>query len=489
MSLLLLLALAGPSAQAAAPAEALAANGLVLSADLREEYLAGFPLLVDLTVSNRGATPLAFPDLGARPHLVHFTVGGPKGRSERHTTAPAVEPASTWNVPPGASRHVLLEVPSSAAFPAGSYSLVVSVADPAGAVTLPSAALKIVPANPVAGTPLWEPTIAANAGAMFPWVHQASSGFDLYLMHFDPAAPARVIGQYALAHLLARVDPVLARGRSNEARARHVYWLGNGNQLTVARLDVTRFEAPPRTFSLPYPKVELLDRGVSDGRGGLVVPVWIPNPTGTAGTIRAWSINARGQQQLRDVGAYPRRPTLTATAADAGANLVLAVALDTGVDLYRIDTTAPAEVPAHGTRVWRADGTWTPRALTFDVLPDAAEKPGGLSLLTVLTRGAPGAMTHRMAWTNLDGVAISDSGERPWPFAGDVLDILPGGYGTAYVLARDASGWSWGADSGPAAVPEKGAAGALWSNGSSLLLRALGGPTVVTDRVLGPRTP
>ena len=101
-----------PPSRSAAPAgiEAASAVGISVSADLRASYLTGFPVLVSLTVTNTGATAQTFPNLAARPHLVHFTTTGPKGKSERHTSPPEVEPTAVWTLPPGSSQRAILEI-------------------------------------------------------------------------------------------------------------------------------------------------------------------------------------------------------------------------------------------------------------------------------------------------------------------------------------------------------------------------------------------
>lgn len=481
-----------PSASAApSGVQATTAAGLVVTADVRDEYLAGFPMLVVLTVRNDGATPVSFPDLIARPHLVRFTIEGPKGKSERHTTPPAFDAPTTWTIPPRAERRVVVEIPSSGVFVPGDYTLTVQVADPAGAVSLPARPLRLAAPRPVAGTVVNEPTIASKVGAMFPWVHQAASGFDLYLMQYDPRAPGRVVAQYALAHLDAAAEPVLSRSRPSDALARHVYWKSGPASVTVGRLDGPMFRAAPRTFTLPYPEVVLLDRGVTDSRGGLVVPVWIPGPKGTAGGVRALCINERGQQSLRTVVDLPERPSLVATAVDAGSNLLVALGHGEGVDLYRVDPLAAAELPAQGVRAWRATSGWTPAALAFDVLPDQGTHPGGLSLLTVVTTPAvPGRTAqYQSRWHDLAGKAFVESPALPWPFPGRIVSLLPSGTGPFYVLSSDGSGWWFGAQGGVPTATRSGAPGVLWANDQSVLLRRIGGTKVAEDVVLGPKQP
>lgn len=467
------------------PVPVVTASGVEVRHDLRSEYLAGFPLLVDFSVTNPSASPREFPDLSARPYLVRFGLNGPKGKSERYSTPPEFEVATSWTLSPGAERSALIEIPSSGAFPPGAWEISPRILVPDGDVKFPTHTATIAPARPASGSVLFEPTVATNTGAVFPWFHQASRGFDLYLMHFDPTAPAKVRGQYALAHTETQGDPILARARPGEALARHVYWIG-GNQLTMGLLNGPRFDDPPRTFGLPFPRVEPLGRGATDARGTLLAPVWIPAPTGSGGEVRAWTIDRRGGQIVREIGRYGTRPTVHASAVDAGANLLVALAHAGGVDLFRVEAATPAEIPARGVRVVPAAAGWRAAALAFDVLPEAEDRPGGLSLLTVLLSN-PGETTpqYRAVWTDLNGKIRSDSGPLPWAMKGDVVDLLPRAAAPFYVLTRDRDGAYWHGPQGGTARPAPGN-GTLWLSGAEVLLRTFGGPRVTQDTVLGP---
>lgn len=493
-SLALLLPLAATptlAAGPAAPVETRAPSGAVLTADLRDEYLAGFAILVSVTVRNDGKEPLTFPDLAARPHLVHFLLDGPKGRSERHTTPPEKEPTNTWTILPGSERNVLLEVPSSAGFTPGAWKLGVQVLDPAGAVEIAARDIRIAPPRPVAGEVVWESTISTTAGAMLPWLHEATRGFDLYLMQFTPKSPDRVQAQYFLTHLDQRVQPILARARPAEARSRHVYWLTDGSTLTIARLDGPRLRSALRTVRIPYPKAELLDRGVSDGRGGLAVPVWIPAPSGSSGHVKIFTVDDRGKTSIRAVATAARKPTIVSTSIDAASNLLLAVGDADGVVLYRSTTDAPPELPASGARVWKTEGGWAARAITFDTLPETPEHPGGLACQVLLSRpdGADG-VASRTLWADLAGRVFSDRPSGAWTLPGDLQILLSGGYGAWYGVSRDATGaWWYGAQSRPVVQLPPGTPGALWPKKDQVILRSLGGPLVVSDVIAGPVQP
>ena len=128
--LLLALLLAAPNGRAVdvpTPQETLqvgvsgtAPSGLTVHVDLRDEYLRGLPIVVEVALSNNTAATVKTPDLAARPHLVHFQLVSPDGKStERFSTPPQFETGGDWTIAPKATRSVLLEVPSSAGFVVG----------------------------------------------------------------------------------------------------------------------------------------------------------------------------------------------------------------------------------------------------------------------------------------------------------------------------------------------------------------------------------
>ena len=231
-------------------------SGLVVRADVHDEYVVGFPLLVTVTVANDTAGPLTFPDLGARPHLVRFNLKKGTTKWERYTTPPATEPTTTWTLPPRSQRQVTLEIPSSAGLDPGDWELGITVQDPGGAVTLPTHTVKFAAAHPVGGSYVWESTIQRTSGAIVPWVHGGTGGFDLYVMRQDPKAPTRTLGQFFLGRFPTAFDPVLTRARPDAATARYIYWASGPQSFTLARFEGTTLRGKPKVVSIPYPKSE-----------------------------------------------------------------------------------------------------------------------------------------------------------------------------------------------------------------------------------------
>lgn len=465
--------------------EARAANGLVLSADLRGEYVSGFPMLVTITVRNDTAGPLAFPDLAARPWLVRFFLKNDRYKWERFNTPPANDPATTWTIAPRTQRQVTLEIPSSGGMDPGNWELAVTVKDPAGELSLASRPIKLAAAKPVGGGYVWEPTIQQAVGAMIPWVQAGATGHDLYLLQLAPKSSARVVGQFHLARLPARVDPILSRARASDAAARYIYWASSPQAITLARLQGTTLRGKLRTVSLPYPKVELLGRGATDAKGGVVIPLWVPNPSGSSGAVYALCVDDRGAQTLREVTRLPARPATVATAVDAASNLLLALGHAAAVDLYRVDPTLPAAIGARGARVAALSDGWTPGALAFDTLPDKGERPGGLALLSVLTRPGETA-SYRALWADLAGRTIEETAPLPWTAPGAITMLAPAGYGPFYYLTRDAAGASWYGAQADAPRKLDVDPGVLWLAAGEVRARRMVPGTVFADQVLGP---
>jgi hypothetical protein len=470
-------------------ASAISKDGLEISADIREEYLAGLPMLVEVTVRNPTKTPHTFPDLSARSHLVHFEIQLPTHKTERFTTPPQFDSPAAWSLAPGSQRRVLLEIPASNGFDPGTATLGVQVLDPAGTVEIAARPIRIAPPAPVGGSVTWEPTISTTTGGMVVWLHKAAAGFDLYLHQFNPKTPKRLLAHYRLAHLDAQVDPVLSRARASEALARWIYWKSGPQTYTFSRLAGPVLPEKPRTVAVPWPQSELLGTGVTDAKGGLVLPLWIPAPKGTAGTIRALCIDAHGALVIREVADLPARPKTVATTVDAAGALELAIGHDAGIDLYKIDPTAPTRLPAQGVRVTKLTDGWVPGALAFDTLPDRPQHAGGLALFA-LVRHPGDAATYRTFWADLGGKPFDETQPLPWTAPGDIADVLPPTAGPAAWLTRDTTGAAWyGVQGGPPAtkvdnVPPRAA---LWTTADTVMLRALVPGVGVADRELGPK--
>lgn len=485
---------APPSAHLFAPTEVKTAAGLKVSVDLRDEYLAGFPVLVTVTVRNESNAPQSFPDLGTRPFLTHFLLASSKGyKQDRFNTPPPVDPGNTWTIPPGGQRQVLLELPSSTTLQTGNWTLSLEIRDPSGTVGFPTRSIRIATPRPVAGEFDYDPAVATTSGSALAFLHQAERGFDLYLATFTALRPTRIVGPYPLAHLEQKVTPYLSRTRTSDANSRYVYWQSDPSTITVLRLDGYTARSQPRSYTLPYPKVEPLTYGVTDGLGGFQLPIWVPAPKGGGGSMKVMGIDPRGNLVLRTGADLATRPSVMHTGLDGGGNLLFALSQSAGVDLYRVDPTWPAELPARGTRIWKAEGGYSAQALTLDVLPDQPDRPGGLAMHILLLGTVDGVRNYRRLHTDLFGKILVDGGIHPWTNPGllvDYLSIGPGGFFAlgASLSSRSPTNYWYSSEKGdPVRLPFH-VGGEMWQDKEGVKLRRVGGPNIVEDVMIAPAT-
>lgn len=497
-SLVLLVLLAAPFTLAGTPQEtvgvgvvATAPSGLTVSADLRDEYLRGLPILVQFTLTNPTAAAVKTPDLSARPHLVHFRLVSPEGKTtERFTTPPAVESGGDWTLAPKASRAVLLEVPSSPGFALGEWTLTVRVGDSAQVVTLPAVKFRIVVAQPVAGDAAWEPTIERNSGAVVPWVHKAREGYDLYLNQYAAGDASRLLAHYRLLHSPTLIHPTLTRVLPNSARSRWLYWQSAADEVRTVRLEGASISGVVRPLGTPWPKVEVLARGVSDASGNLLIPLWVPKPVGTQGSVRVLTMNERGATTYRVVAEVAARPPIAETGVDANGNMVLVLGHDRGVDVYRIDPKAAEKLPADGVRAWKAEGGWQTLGAAFDALPDKDGRAGGLAILVVqrLSAAEPHLSQIRTLRIDLAGTLFETGVPTPWTGPATFSRLLPAGYGPFHYLSMQADIATFGSSDGAPVVVGKAPDAEPWptSTAGGWRLRWLAGERVLTDKAIPP---
>ncbi len=425
------------------PIRATAPNGSTVSMVLRDEYLAGQPILVEITVANEGAAPVTTPDLSARPHLVHFKLVDPKGRtSERFTTPPQFDTGGDWTLAPKSRKSVLLEIPSSPGFDQGSWKLNVLVGDGSQAVVFPEHTLRVAAPRPTGGDIAWEPVVDKNSGALVPWVHAAKGGHDVYLNHYAAGDGTRLLAHHWLFRSSVALQPLLSRTLPTTARSRWLYWTGDPGEVRVARLEGTRVAGDVRSLGIPWSSAVPLARAVSDAKGGFALPLWVPNPKGTAGAVRVLTMAERGEVTVRDVAVFDARPPVAETGVDAGGNAVLVLAHPKGLDVFRLDPTRDARLPAQGVRAWKAADGWTTAAVAFDVLPDKDGRAGGLSIQAVQLLAAAGETPAQMRSLRVDlgGKLFDTTPAAPWAGPSLLTHLLPDGYGAFHYVGKDAGG-------------------------------------------------
>ncbi len=451
-----------------------------ISADLRPEYLAGDPILIRFEVANTAAERVEFADLSARPWLVRFELTDPDGKQHnRFNTPPKLDMGQKWALGPRGRRQVLLQIPSSGVFKTGEWQVTIRVQDDQGDVTLPPHTFRVAPGRPVGGALVHDPLGTDRSGHHAVWVHKAARGYDLYLHHSQGQRPERTQGNYHLAHLDERVDPVLTHSRPQERWGRFLYWQQDARTVAYAQLDGQQLRGRIRTLQAPWPGVELMGRGGTDAEGGLHVPLWVPAPKGSGGELRVASVRGQGSARFRSVVRLPRRPAWVESVVDASGALRLLIAHDGFLDLY---TVAPkGDLPAVPSRL---SVELAPATARFGYLTDREDAAGGLAILGLY--GSPDGLVGR--WTSLTGqVLYSYAPVKPPPGA-VLLDLLPRNYDAFAALYRPTEGPSLLVVPGRPAKTLQGRPDAvLLSDGEdAVLLRSLGtkGRALETRRLL-----
>lgn len=417
---------------ATAPA---AASGLQVSADLRDEYLQGQPVLVMVTLTNNGDAPLTVPDLTARPWRVKFRFTLPSGQAQnRFSTPPAQEPTATWTIPARGQKRVLLEVPSGAGLKSGAYTLAIDVDLGEQKESLTARPIRIAAASPQAAQLAPDVLLNERDGMVALWVHKASAGYDLYMAVTDARAPERGERDQFLLHLDQAVEPTLTAIRSGDAD-RYVVWANSERSIGYARLRSGRVEGAARSVDLPWPKAELIGQGATQA-GNLHQPVWVPAPKGTSGELRLVSVDERGRPQLRKMTTLTARPAGVSTVVDVAGGVHVLVQREDRVDLYTLRPDYPEEVPIPGERLWVAEAGQRLETARYGSAPQSEGQAGGLAVLVAWTQ----ASKLESQWVSLQGKSLQRLPGAALAEGARVLRVLPNGLATPGLVTRGAAG-------------------------------------------------
>lgn len=405
-----------------------------VTADLRDEYLQGQPILVHLDVSNVGKETRTFPDLVNRPWLVKFDLDRGGKLESRYTTPPATDPDKTWRLSPGNERDVLLEIPSSGVLTAGTYALTVRVAGPEGEISIGPRSFTLAPPKPIAGDAPFQPGTPNRFGYMTVWTHDGKEdGLYLHVANADDLR--RTDANYALA-LAATDAPHLSVALPTQAWSRHVFWQADDRTIAVQGLVGPGKPGPVTKATMPWPKARIAGGGVTAPDGSLHVPVWVPSPKGTSGDLKIMNVREGRNPSYRAVAPFPVAPDSVTGTVDTAGNLRFLVRQGATVDLYVTDGAATGDLPAKGLRIATPE-KHAPVLARF--AERAGAEKGGLSLL--LVDRVPGEVPAVGArWHTLAGEKVGEIGPFPLPVDFTVLDAVPVGPKSLALLLADGQG-------------------------------------------------
>jgi hypothetical protein len=419
----------------------MAESGASAKAEIRSEYIQGEPIPVPISLVNTTAQRVVVPDLATRPWLVEFHLVLPQGNDQvRKNSAPDQDPGTSISIAPRGQRRVLLEVPASARLKPGEYILEIQIVLSSERIILPAKPISIVAANPVSAelSPQQHPGSKAEPLTSL-WVHQAKNGHDLYLHQARGGRPGSMISDQFLFNTSENFKPWLSVTRSREIGTGHVTWQSAPRTIQILRLEGSATPESPSRLELPWPKVEIESRGITNANGELHLPLWIPAPQGRGGTLQLVRIDDRGSPIFERLAHFERRPDHSLSMIDDAGQTHLLLVHSGNLDRYSPRMTNPSgkKLPVPGTRLLRSRSDHRVIDLQAVALPESGGRAGALALL--LTSVHAEQLHH--TWISLGG-AILQERTQPRP-AGGVEAIVANGWGLPASAQVDEEGKHW----------------------------------------------
>ncbi len=372
------------------------AQDVRVTSTMQPLQLTGAPLVADLDIHNPGLSAIRFPDLAARPDLVRFelTYGGKRER--RYNTAKEQPPSAMWTLEAGDHRELRLEVPATAGLKPGPIQVAISLHHQKPVTSLPALNLRLQSPSPVAG----DLSGAASApGTRHPdvaWVHQDGERVHLVLHHTHGARSYELV----LGKLPGPVELWLSRSRLDMLGERSILWQAAPQQLTVLRLRGQRTRGKPRTYDLPWPKVELAGHPVTDSSGTLQAPIWIPAPSGTGGELRLVSFRDPSGPSFQRMTRLDQRPQQVLSTVDAAGSGIFYVVHKDAVEVY--SPALQPTLPLTRRTLWKSQDASTALRVALGALPKGSVHRGGTAVL-LATRIPDGIQTQ---WLSVKGEAL-----------------------------------------------------------------------------------
>ena len=472
--------------------DAASVNPFELLGDLRAEYLLGQPIVVTLTVKNNSAEPTTFPNISARPWLVRFKIeaidsrGGSGQTQTRFTTPPEVDDMGVWTIPPRGMRTVAIEIPSGSGLSRGTYNIAVEVEGQAGLFEIASTQISIAPPSPVADHLPSEVLGIERTGLHATWLHRASSGFDLYIHSVNGDQVNGDSFNTHIAHLSSPIDPTLSRSLPAQALNRFVYW-----RQGERGIGFIESSGEPQNMvdsvELPYPQIELLARGITTPSSELLIPLWIPSPTGISGEVRVAEINNGRLEAITSVVRMRSKPTWAESGIDSSGALRMLLGHGEGVDLYTLAGTTG--LPARGIRLIHGGGSLARGAFGISTY----EQHQGLSIITtklatsVVEDAEEEQTTESIAanWWTLGGELIDSPTPVTIDGQGNQIERLIGGpAGTWAINYNSETGRTMFANQHGESQPIGETQHLVWDSNGGLWLRTVEGSAPISAQAV-----
>ncbi len=280
-----------------------------LKINLRDAYLAGEPIVIEITAQNNSDDVVDIPDLGHETWRSSFTISGSKLPLQKRKNS-IKDTQSRWKIPPRGARKTQLALPGGKALSPGKYSLSVNI-DAESETLQEKIDIELQKAKPVNVNLLNRGALKTHAI----WLQKSLEGYDLYFNN----------GQWNtyVERLSEAVHPKLSVCNKCEKKAvwqkdRSIYWLDKKGAV--------------RKIQVPWPSVELIGRAAYNGE--YHVPIWAQKPKSKNGDLWLMRIDRRGQPHYHKMRSAMGKPLQISAAVTEQGNPLFLLRDDQRVELY-----------------------------------------------------------------------------------------------------------------------------------------------------------
>ena len=360
---------------------------LQVSLDLREQYLANEPIIIQITVQNIGKTEIDVPDLGAQPWRTSFYLHHENGNKQKRNNTKN-QKTNRWKIPPRSARSVQLEIPSSAGLSTGKYELTVEIDSEISkykeqkTIHIAKSSAKNVDTHR-----------RINQKLEVLWGQPNQKGIDLYLNNGQ-------WNQY-LRSWKAPQKPKLLICSSCTGK---YHWRQNNDIYVQGK---TLYKISP-----PWPKFEIIDRGIIAKEGLIHLVVWIPQKQ--KGSLWLLTIDRKGVPDYRKMRGETTKPTSCNGFVNNQEQALFLVYHQNYIELFTVNKP-PRKLPVPSKKIASTNKTTTIQHAQFLIHPQ-----NGLAILTIQKENN----SYFAQWYGLQGIIIGERLPTPIHEKMKIRDII-----------------------------------------------------------------
>ncbi len=283
---------------------------LLIQTNLKEHYIAGQPIFVDIQIQNIGESVETLPNLEKQTALLQWSIENTNGKQKIQSKE--IENKDTWTLEPRQLKEVRFLLPNSSALPVGKQQLSLQI-------DLPQPYTQTKEIYIHKPSPLWDDREIREEQAFFPegyylWGQATSKKEQIVFLETERSIPLFI------APIQERFQQTISH------QDNHLYSL-HEEQLLLHTLEREEIQKTQK-ISFPWKQVSNFTRGITDPEQRFHLPIWISDPKSNSGTLRSIIITHDGSISYRKIISLPERPLSIDSALTSA-----------GVPLYLIQTS------------------------------------------------------------------------------------------------------------------------------------------------------